>query len=95
MAARNVTVDDVENALNAQNLELPAGLLESASKDFTIRVVRSYAKPEDFARLLAARGRRQRLRPSAWATWPASRRASTSVVASSARAMASTRSASA
>jgi multidrug efflux pump len=49
MAARGVTVDDVENALNAQNLELPAGSLESASKDFTIRVSRSYAKPEDFA----------------------------------------------
>ena len=51
MAARGVSVDDVENALNAQNLELPAGSLESASKDFTIRVARSYAKPEDFARL--------------------------------------------
>ena len=51
MAARGVTVDDVENALNAQNLELPAGSLESASKDFTIRVARAYAKPEDFARL--------------------------------------------
>ena len=51
MAARGVTVDDVESALNAQNLELPAGSLESASKDFTIRVARSYAKPEDFARL--------------------------------------------
>jgi multidrug efflux pump len=51
MAARGVSVDDVENALNAQNLELPAGSLESASKDFTIRVARGYAKPEDFARL--------------------------------------------
>ncbi len=51
MAARGVSVDDVENALNSQNLELPAGSLESASKDFTIRVARSYAKPEDFARL--------------------------------------------
>ena len=51
MAARGVTVDDVENALNAQNLELPAGSLESQTKDFTIRVARAYAKPEDFARL--------------------------------------------
>jgi multidrug efflux pump len=52
MAARGVTVDDVETALNAQNLELPAGALESVqSKDFTIRVNRSYATPEDFARL--------------------------------------------
>jgi len=51
MAARGVTVDDVENALNSQNVELPAGSLESDSKDFTIRVSRSYSKPEDFAKL--------------------------------------------
>ena len=51
MAARSVTVDDVENALNAQNVELPAGSLESTSKDFTIRVSRAYSKPEDFLKL--------------------------------------------
>jgi multidrug efflux pump len=51
MAARGVTVDDVEAALNAQNVELPAGSLESTSKDFTIRVSRAYSKPEDFLKL--------------------------------------------
>ncbi|OYX72704.1 MAG: multidrug transporter AcrB [Caulobacter sp. 32-67-35] len=51
MAARGVTVDDVENALNSQNVELPAGALESDSKDFTIRVTRSYSKPDDFLKL--------------------------------------------
>jgi multidrug efflux pump len=51
MAARGVTVDDVENALNAQNIELPAGSLESTSKDFTIRVSRAYSRPEDFLKL--------------------------------------------
>jgi len=51
MASRGVTVDDVENALNSQNIELPAGALESDSKDFTIRVARSYSRPEDFLRL--------------------------------------------
>jgi multidrug efflux pump len=51
MAARGITVDDVENALKAQNLELPAGALESPAKDFTIRVGRAYSRPEDFARL--------------------------------------------
>jgi len=51
MAARGLTVDDVENALNAQNLELPAGAIEGPSKDFTIRVNRGYSKPEDFAGL--------------------------------------------
>jgi len=51
MAARGVTVEDVETALSSQNVELPAGALEGAAKDFTIRVNRGYAKPEDFARL--------------------------------------------
>ncbi|KRA73988.1 multidrug transporter AcrB [Caulobacter sp. Root656] len=51
MAARGVTVDDVESALNAQNVELPAGALEGATKDFTIRVSRAYSKPEDFLKL--------------------------------------------
>jgi len=51
MAARGVTVEDVETALSAQNVELPAGALESPAKDFTIRVNRGYAKPSDFAQL--------------------------------------------
>src|SRR4051812_44842018 len=51
MAARGVTVQDVENAINTQNLELPAGSLETASKNFTVRVQRQYSRAEDFAKL--------------------------------------------
>lgn len=51
MAARGLTVDDVQTALVSQNLELPAGSLEAAAKDFTIRVARGYSTPEDFERL--------------------------------------------
>jgi len=51
MAARGLTVADVQQALQRQNAELPAGFLESEAKDFTIRVQRGYATPEDFARL--------------------------------------------
>jgi multidrug efflux pump len=51
MAARGVTVADVEAALNSQNLELPAGALEATAKDFTIRVARGYANPDQFARM--------------------------------------------
>jgi multidrug efflux pump len=51
MAARGVTVDDVESALNSQNLELPAGSLEAPDKDFTIRVGRGYSTPAEFANL--------------------------------------------
>ena len=49
MAARGITVEDVETALNTQNAELPAGSLEAPTKDFTIRVARGYATPEQFA----------------------------------------------
>jgi multidrug efflux pump len=56
MAARGLTVEDVQSALNAQNVELPAGALESGAKDFTIKVNRGYNRPEDFARLPVVRG---------------------------------------
>lgn len=51
MAARGITVEDVETALTSQNAELPAGSLEAPAKDFTIRVARGYATPEQFARM--------------------------------------------
>ena len=51
MAARGLTVNDVETALNNQNVELPAGSLESTQKDYTVRVARTYARPADFAQL--------------------------------------------
>jgi multidrug efflux pump len=51
MAARGLTVEDVESALTSQNLELPAGSLEAPAKDFTIRVARGYATPAQFAQL--------------------------------------------
>ena len=51
LAARNLTVTDVETALTTQNVELPAGSLESTSKDYTVRVARNYALPQDFAQL--------------------------------------------
>jgi multidrug efflux pump len=51
MAARGLTVTQVEAALTRQNVELPAGALESTDKDYTIRVDRTYARAEDFAQL--------------------------------------------
>ena len=56
MAARNLTVPDIEAALRAENIELPAGRLESGSRDFTLRVERIYQVPEDFAKLVLAEG---------------------------------------
>ncbi len=51
MAARGLTVTDVETALTSQNVELPAGSLESTSRDYTVRVARNFSTPEQFAAL--------------------------------------------
>jgi multidrug efflux pump len=56
LGARGLTVSDVESALTSQNVELPAGTLESTDKDYTIRVARNYATAEDFARLPISTG---------------------------------------
>jgi multidrug efflux pump len=51
LAARGLTVDDIENALRSQNIELPAGSIEGKQRDYSMRVERSYATPEEFSRL--------------------------------------------
>lgn len=56
LAARGLTVADVEDALRAENIELPAGRIESDEREFTLRVRRSFLKPEDFAQLVLKKG---------------------------------------
>ncbi|HCX14860.1 MAG TPA: multidrug transporter AcrB [Rhodospirillaceae bacterium] len=56
LAARNLTVSDVEGALRRENVELGAGRLESIQRDFTLRTARNYQTPEEFAQLVIARG---------------------------------------
>ena len=56
MTARGVTATDVESALRAENVELPAGRIESATRDFTLRVERGYREPEQFAQIPVRRG---------------------------------------
>ncbi|WP_127346363.1 efflux RND transporter permease subunit [Pseudidiomarina mangrovi] len=56
MAARNITVADIENRLRAENVELPAGEVESIDREFSVRVARSYLSDEDFKRLVIRRG---------------------------------------
>lgn len=56
MAARGVTVQDVENILRAENVELPAGNIKSHDRDFTVRVVRSFRSQQEFERLVVKRG---------------------------------------
>lgn len=56
LAARQLTVSDVENALRAENLELPAGSIESHERMFTVRVNRTFRTADDFSRLALSRG---------------------------------------
>jgi len=56
LAARGLTVGDVETALRNENVELPAGRIESTDRDFTLRVERNYVKPEDFAGIPLGKG---------------------------------------
>ena len=52
LAARGLTVGDVVSALQRENVELPAGRIESAERDFTVRIPRAYKTPEDFANIV-------------------------------------------
>lgn len=56
LAARGLTAADVEQALRAENIELPAGRIESSDRDFTLRVERGYNRPEDFAQIPLGKG---------------------------------------
>ncbi|MFT5759063.1 MAG: multidrug efflux pump [Alteromonadaceae bacterium] len=56
MAARDITVADIEKALRAENVELPAGEVKSIDRVFSVRVSRSYLRPEDFNTMVIGRG---------------------------------------
>ncbi|MDZ4775907.1 MAG: efflux RND transporter permease subunit [Alphaproteobacteria bacterium] len=59
LAARGLTVTDVEDALRTQNLETPAGYVESAERVYNVRTDRIFNTPEDFARMAVGRGDNQ------------------------------------
>ena len=56
LAARNLSVSDVESALRAENLELPAGSLDSVDRQFSVRMARTFNNAGEFAKLVLARG---------------------------------------
>jgi multidrug efflux pump len=56
LAARNLTVAEVEDTLRGENVELPAGNIESATRDFTVRISRGYRTVQDFEQLVLGRG---------------------------------------
>lgn len=56
LAAQGLTVDDVETALRSENVELPAGTVESLERQFTVRVQRTFRTAEDFGKLVLRQG---------------------------------------
>ncbi len=56
LAAHRLTVSDIEDALRRENVELPAGQIESSARQFTLRVNRLFVEPESFAELALKRG---------------------------------------
>lgn len=56
LAARGLTVSNVERALREENVELPAGNIESLDRQFTVRLKRVFRDAEQFANLVVGRG---------------------------------------
>jgi multidrug efflux pump len=56
LAARQLTVADVENALLRENVELPAGRIESTQREFTLRTDTNLRTDEEFRNLVVGRG---------------------------------------
>jgi len=56
LAAYGLTPADVETALRRQNVELPAGRIESETQNVTLRVARPFTTPGDFRQLVVGRG---------------------------------------
>jgi multidrug efflux pump len=56
LAARQLTVADVESSLLRENVELPAGRLESSEREFTLRTDTNLRTEEDFRNLVVGRG---------------------------------------
>ncbi len=54
LAARGLTVQDVEAAIRSRNVETPAGRIESQRREFTVRSLGELKTPEEFADLVVS-----------------------------------------
>jgi len=52
LAARGLTVGDIEDALRRENVQIPSGRLESSAREFTLRTNTGLSSVEDFRRLV-------------------------------------------
>lgn len=56
LAAHGLAVADIEQALRADNVELPAGRLESRERELTLRTDTGFETPDEFRQLVIGRG---------------------------------------
>ena len=54
LAARGVTVQDVETAIKRQNVDLPGGRLTSSQRELTVKTDSKLSNREDFAKIVVA-----------------------------------------
>jgi multidrug efflux pump len=54
LAARGLTVQDVEAAIRSRNIEVPAGRIESQRREFTVRSLGELKTPEEFGDLVVS-----------------------------------------
>jgi multidrug efflux pump len=55
LAARNLTVQDVEDAIRRENIELPGGRIESTNRELTVRTDSRMSRPEQFREIVVTR----------------------------------------
>jgi multidrug efflux pump len=56
LAARGLTVQDVEAAIRSRNIEVPAGRIESERREFSVRSLGELKTPDEFGALTVASG---------------------------------------
>ena len=56
LAARGLTVTDIEDALRRENVQIPSGRLESSTREFTLRTDTGFKTVSDFEKLVLAQG---------------------------------------
>jgi multidrug efflux pump len=55
MAARGLTVQDIEEAVRRENVELPGGRIESRTRELTVRTDTRMTRPEQFRQIVVSR----------------------------------------
>src|SRR6478672_11855357 len=54
LAARSLTVQDIQQAIRSRNVEVPAGRIESDRREFTVRSLGELKTPEEFSNLVVS-----------------------------------------